>query len=88
MSIEDTLTARGTQYGQFKDVAALAQEIKDVYYGGNSYGKMDAIQREALDMIASKIARLLNGNPHNYDSWHDIAGYAELVAEWLKGSSS
>lgn len=88
MSVQDTLATRGEQYGQFKDVAALSQELKDVYYGGASYGKMDAIQREALDMIASKIARILNGNPHNYDSWHDIAGYAELVAEWLKESSS
>lgn len=88
MSIEDTLAERFVEYGRFADVADIAQDIKDVYYHSNSYGKLDSIQREALDMIASKIARILNGNPHNYDSWHDIAGYAELVAEWLKGSSS
>lgn len=42
-------------------------------------------QKEALEMIASKIARILNGNTNNEDSWRDIAGYATLVADRLKG---
>lgn len=85
MSVRDTLDQRGQHYGRFADVAEISQSIKDLYYTGNSYSKMDSDQREALDMIANKLARLLNGNPHHYDSWHDIAGYAELVATRLKG---
>ena len=46
---------------------------------------LDADQVEALDMIATKIARILNGNPDHVDSWIDIAGYATLVADRLKG---
>jgi hypothetical protein len=42
------------------------------------------MQRESLDMIAHKIARILNGNPNVHDHWHDIAGYATLVANDLK----
>ena len=42
-------------------------------------------QREALEMIAHKIARILNGDPDYADSWHDIAGYAQLVADRLNG---
>lgn len=27
--------------------------------------------------------RILNGDPDYHDSWHDIAGYAQLVADQL-----
>ncbi len=40
-------------------------------------------QREALDMNAHKVARILNGDPDYSDSWRDIAGYATLVADRL-----
>jgi hypothetical protein len=34
-------------------------------------------------MIAHKIGRILNGDPNYADSWIDIAGYAQLVADRL-----
>ena len=44
-------------------------------------------QCEALEMIQHKIARILNGDPDYADSWDDIAGYAKLVSDRLKGVS-
>lgn len=46
---------------------------------------LDPDQREALEMIAHKIARILNGDPNYADSWVDIAGYAKLIADRLQG---
>ena len=46
---------------------------------------LDPDQREALEMIAHKIARIVNGDPNYADSWVDIAGYATLVADRLQG---
>jgi hypothetical protein len=40
-------------------------------------------QKEALEMIQHKIARILNGDPDYVDSWTDIAGYSTLVADRL-----
>jgi hypothetical protein len=34
-------------------------------------------------MIAHMLGRILNGDPDYADSWHDIAGYAQLVADRL-----
>jgi len=34
---------------------------------------------EALDMIAHKMSRLVNGDCYHRDSWHDIMGYAKLI---------
>lgn len=42
-----------------------------------------AMQREALEMIAHKIARIVNGDPGYLDNWNDLAGYAQLVAQEL-----
>ena len=50
-----------------------------------SHANLKSYQRESLDMIVHKIARILNGDPNHVDSWHDIAGYATLVELELKG---
>jgi hypothetical protein len=38
-----------------------------------------------MEMICHKMARIMNGDPNYSDSWHDIAGYAKLVADRLEG---
>jgi hypothetical protein len=45
---------------------------------------MDADMQESLDMIVTKMARILIGDPYHHDSWIDIAGYAMLVANRLQ----
>ena len=49
---------------------------------------MPGDMRESLEMVAHKVARILNGNPTNVDSWHDIAGYAALVEKRLRGEEA
>lgn len=82
MSIENTLEQRGTRYGKFENHADISQVIKTAMKSGNWYS-LAPDQKEALDMIAHKIARILNGDPNYIDSWHDIAGYATLVEKRL-----
>jgi hypothetical protein len=83
MSIDDTLTERGKRYGEFRDHGMIAQTIKQALYQTPNWDRLEADQKEALDMIAHKIARILNGDPNYADSWHDIAGYATLVEKRL-----
>jgi hypothetical protein len=40
-----------------------------------------------LDMIFTKVGRILNGDSNHIDSWIDIAGYATLVADRLQGKT-
>jgi len=88
--IDDVLKERGNRYGQFQDHAALSQKLKAVMmmHDADKYDKMAPDQREALEMIAHKQARILNGDPDYADSWRDIAGYATLVANRLEGKIS
>jgi DNA-binding CsgD family transcriptional regulator len=84
-NVDAILNTRATTYGAFKDVAQVAQEMKNAIRMCNN-SELEDDQIEALDMIASKIARILNGNPDHVDSWVDIAGYAQLVADRLQGT--
>lgn len=79
--IRETLAERGVLHGDFTDHANVTQKLKDIIRGGRNYGKCDLHEREALDMIAHKIGRIVSGNPHVHDHWHDIAGYATLSAD-------
>jgi hypothetical protein len=81
-SIETTLAERGSRYGNFEGHALIAQNIKAAMREGN-WDRLAADQRECLEMIAHKAARILNGDPDYHDSWHDIVGYAKLVADRL-----
>lgn len=78
--IQSTLKQRGTNYGEFADTAAAAQEIKNIF-AAYDYQSRQSHHNEALDMIATKLARIITGDPDYSDNWHDIAGYATLVEQ-------
>ena len=84
----DILDERETTHGPFMLTAFKAQQLKNVMAGGKHWNDLDDIQREALQMIASKIARILSGNFNEIDHWRDIAGYANLAVRDLTGISS
>lgn len=85
--ITQTLTERGARYGKFKDHAEISQVLKQVIHSAARARnkELESDQLEALDMICHKIARIINGDPDYADSWVDIAGYAQLVADRLEG---
>ena len=82
--IDGTLAERGKRYGEFIDQARITQDLKQAMQRAQNWPKLPDDMREALDMIASKIARILNGDPNYVDSWHDIIGYARLIEERLE----
>lgn len=79
MNIETTLEERGNRYGSFEHHAAIAQDLQDVMRKHGGWGSLAPDQKQALTVIADKIARMLNGDPTYRDNWHDIVGYAKLV---------
>ena len=86
-NVDATLAERGKRYGKFMDHARITQDLKAVVYNNMTQEKFDLLkpdQKEALDMICHKIGRIVNGDPDYHDSWHDIAGYAKLVADRLE----
>lgn len=88
--IDSTLAERGSRYGDFTTHAKIAQKLQDVMRGPvdpsgemSGWGRLNPAQRQALTVIADKIARILSGDPDYRDNWHDIQGYAKLVEDRL-----
>ena len=81
--IDYTLAERGSRYGDFADHARIAQKLQDDMRAETGWADLAPDQKQALTVIADKIARMLNGDPNYRDNWHDIVGYAKLVDDRL-----
>jgi len=82
-NIDATLAERGSRYGEFTDHAEVTQAIKNAMADSNNWSRLGDDQREALEMVAHKVGRILNGDPDYIDSWTDIIGYTRLVEKRL-----
>lgn len=84
-TLDAVLNERGSRYGSFIKHAVITQRLKAVMGDTPNWIVLNDDMVEALEMIAHKIGRILNGDPTYADSWVDIAGYAQLVADRLQG---
>lgn len=85
MTIEKTLAERGARYGDFTDHSMVAQRLQDIMRNPNyGWAALSEDKRQALTVIADKIARILTGDPEYRDNWHDIQGYAKLAEDRCK----
>ena len=70
---------RDRQHGGLEAVGIVSQQIKSSMRESVNWASLalHPAGKEALDMIAHKIARVLSGSdPHDFQHWEDIAGYA------------
>lgn len=86
--IDKILEERGKRYGPFRGHAGITQLLKDCIRAQYGWTKLSQSQKEALEMIAHKIGRILNGDPNYDDSWTDIAGYAQLIVDQLNNKNT
>ena len=84
-TIEATLAERQAQYGCFEDVARTTGKIMEALseVRANGLNDLPYPHRMALYMIASKMARIVNGDFNHVDGWHDIGGYSKLIEDLL-----
>lgn len=80
------LQEREKTHGDFRNTARVAIELKRIFrveggFTGKPTPGIDARKAEALDMIATKIARIVTGDSTCRDHWDDIVGYAKLGSE-------
>lgn len=81
--VSETLAERGSRYGEFPERARITQNIKRAMQDSANWKGLTDDKKEALEMVAHKVGRILNGDPEYADSWHDIIGYTKLVEDEL-----
>lgn len=72
---------RETSHGDYAVNANIAQELKAAIRNAPGWEKLTAVQKESLDLDATKTARILAGDANFKDHWDDKAGYAKLAAD-------
>src|SRR5262245_17283319 len=83
-AIGAVIEQRRQTHGDWNFAAPLAAELKTVlakWLGRRDIHQQKPLlpqQREALDMILAKVARIVSGDPGHPDHWNDVAGYAML----------
>lgn len=85
-TVDKTLEERGNRYGEFDLHAKITQNIKRAMVDSDNWATLPDDMKEALEMIAHKVGRILNGDPNYHDSWHDIIGYTRLVEQRLSAA--
>lgn len=85
-TVDKTLEERGNRYGEFDLHAKITQNIKRAMADSDNWATLPDDMKEALEMIAHKVGRILNGDPNYHDSWHDIIGYTRLVEQRLSAA--
>jgi hypothetical protein len=80
------LDERSKTHGSFTDNALNGQMLRSLFRDSKGWPLATPREREALDMIAGKLARIMSGQPGFADHWVDIAGYATLASNpnWQK----
>lgn len=81
------LADRGRTPGSYICTANLAQELKFIMHHSDNWSRMNAVQKESIELICTKLARIGNGNHKEPDHWKDIAGYATLVVIELENQN-
>lgn len=78
-TVEETLQQRGNVHGDYNEQSATHDALLSVMIKRESFMQLKPQHRQALNIIAMKISRILSGDAEHKDHWHDIAGYATLA---------
>ena len=77
-TVTEILQERQSTHGSFAEAANTIQRIKAIMRASPNWDKLSNAQREALEMVQSKVGRILHGDPQEPDHWADIQGYTKL----------
>lgn len=76
------LQERSATHGDFEHYAAVAQSLKAALAGGERWAHMPSAQREALEAVMGKLARIVTGDPDFLDHYRDIVGYTQRAMDY------
>ena len=80
------LEERKQTHSKFEEHARCTQRMMHAMMQERNWYELSPEYREALHMIAHKMARICTGNPSHADHVDDIIGYAMLMRQYLDTS--
>ena len=83
MTIDPPIGERHETHGDYTNTAQVSQHLKTTIRNARNWARLSNDKRESLDMIMTKVSRIMSGEPNEPDHWLDIEGYARLARERL-----
>lgn len=84
--INEILNERGSRYGSFSGNGRVAQAIKAAMRDSPNWETLSDDKKECFEMLASKVSRILNGDPDYKHNYIDCIGFLQLVIENIEGN--
>lgn len=81
MDAKEIVETRSSTHGDYLQSSAYIQRRKAELRATPMWQHLTPVQKQTLDMIAVKEARILFGAPQEREHWVDIEGYANLVTQ-------
>lgn len=83
-NVNEMLSGRKARYGSFSGHARISQQLKRAMQNSPNWSKLTDVQKEGLEMVQHKVARMLNGDPLYLDNIIDIVGYSTLIKDAME----
>lgn len=83
-NVNEMLAGREGRYGSFQGHARISQALKRAMQNSPNWSKLTDVQKEGLEMVQHKVARMLNGDPSYLDNIVDIVGYSTLIKDVME----
>lgn len=77
MDITETLAERSQTHGNFEQGAEVFAPLFEILADNKDH--LSKAQLYAVNMVMSKLVRILKGNANEQDHWQDIIGYCTLA---------
>lgn len=92
--VNEVLKERGARYGDYGEQALLVTNITNLLKGemdvNDQFNALNvkevAVVEQTLFMLATKMARIVQGDPLYLDNWIDIEGYSKRAGQVLGGT--
>lgn len=83
MNLDETLRDKQVTNGPFEQTSELAQSFKFLMRRGPNWDDLPMDSKEALELIASHLAKILHGDHLQPKHWNDIATLARIRGKAL-----
>lgn len=87
METDKLIADRASTHGNWILQARTAYTLKAAAHNGATWAELSPEQCEAIDMVLTKVSRIVNGDPNEPDHWQDIQGYARLGEPYVKDNA-
>ena len=85
---DDNIRDKQAFNGSMADISQIAQALKFALRRGKNWDTLSMGAKEVLELMATRIARILSGDPNSAEHWNKLAALARAIGKPLEAPRS